>query len=140
MLWFWWGWSSIPKVPKIGRLQRLFTFYIIPKKVRNGVHFEHADKHRSFYKLALLIEKARQKYHNCFCMLLWRKTFRYFARVQSCLLLLVFGWLWSKMGTAFRIMELMSRMNWWNELIFCMLIQILGAYPQKWGRPFRSWD
>ena len=41
--------------------------------------------------LLLLMEVAKQKYHNCFCVLLWRKTFRYFARVQSCLLLLVLG-------------------------------------------------
>ena len=41
--------------------------------------------------LLLLMEVAKQKYHNCFCVLLWCKTFRYFARVQSCLLLLVLG-------------------------------------------------
>ena len=62
----------------------------IKKEVRNGVRFLHADKHQSFYKLALsfLIKVARyvqstqsrkliiflqyikEKYRNCFCVLL----------------------------------------------------------------------
>ena len=48
------------------------TIYNISKKVRNGVHFEHSDKHQSFYKLALLLlmEVARQKYHNCYAIVL----------------------------------------------------------------------
>ena len=32
----------------------------------------------------------RKKCHNCFCVLLWCKTFRYFVGVMSCLLLLLF--------------------------------------------------
>ena len=65
----------------------------------------HADKHQSFYKLELLFFMVvarhvqisqnrklvtfanilRKKCHNCFCILLWCKTFRYFTGVQSCL-------------------------------------------------------
>ena len=43
---------------------------------------------REFVKVLQYIKK---KYCNCFCILLWCKTFRYFARSQSCLLLLVFA-------------------------------------------------
>ena len=43
----------------------------------------------------------RKMYSNCFCVLLWCKTFRYFTGFQPCSLLLAFGWLWSKMGVAF---------------------------------------
>ena len=43
---------------------------------------------------------------NCFCVLFWCKTFRYFMRVHSCLLLLVFGWLKSKIGSVFYTMTL----------------------------------
>ena len=114
MLWFWWGWSTLKffltltftseEHSQSTQNSKFATnLYNISKKVRNGVHFEHADKHWSFYKLALLVlrEVARQKYHNYFCVLLWCKASRYFARVQSCLLFLVFGWLQSKMGAAF---------------------------------------
>ena len=73
------------------------TIYNISKKVRNGVHFEHSDKHQSFYKLALLLlmEVARQKYHNCYaivcnCVVMRWKTFRYFASGRSCLLMFSF--------------------------------------------------
>ena len=43
-----------------------------------------------------------------------------------------------------------SRMNWWNELIFCTVVQIqeskklfqwfLGVHGQKWAWSFSSWD
>ena len=86
------------------------------KEVRDGVCILHADKHRSFYKLALLslMEVARHvqstknrklvmflQYFQRLVMflqyfqrkvatvLLQCKTFRYFSGVQSCLLLLV---------------------------------------------------
>ena len=96
------------------------------KGVRNGVHFLHADKHWSFYKLVLLffygsdqtppliLQKhfqlpilctlpkigswkcfcniLRKKFRNCFFVLLWCKTFRYFTGVQSCSLLLFFSY------------------------------------------------
>ena len=54
------GISSILKVLKVTSLQYLFN--ISKKKFRNGVHFLHADKHQSFYKLALsfLMEVARR--------------------------------------------------------------------------------
>ena len=38
--------------------------------------------------LLFLMEATIQKYRNCLCVLLWSKIFRYFKRVQSCLLLL----------------------------------------------------
>ena len=31
----------------------------LEKEVKNGVHFFHADKHQSFYKLSFLMEVAR---------------------------------------------------------------------------------
>ena len=43
-----WAWSSILKVLKVTSLQYL------KKEIRDGVQFLHADKHQSFYKLALL--------------------------------------------------------------------------------------
>ena len=48
------------------------TLYNISKKVRNGVHFEHVDKHRSFYKVGIIgfHESGQKKYHNCFFVLL----------------------------------------------------------------------
>ena len=83
----------------------------LKKEVRNGVSFLHADKHQSFYKLTLsfLMEVARhvqrnqnrklgiffqyimKKVSQLLCVLWWCKTFRYFTRVQSCSLLLVFS-------------------------------------------------
>ena len=39
----WWAWSSILKV----------SLQYVKKEVRDGVHFLHAHKHQSFYKLAL---------------------------------------------------------------------------------------
>ena len=48
---FWWAWSSIFKVLKVITLQYLYN--ISKKKIRNVFYFLHADKHQSFYKLAL---------------------------------------------------------------------------------------
>ena len=47
------------KVLKVTSLQYLYNIW--KKKVKDGVHFLHADKHQSFYKLALsfLIEEPR---------------------------------------------------------------------------------
>ena len=104
---YWWVWSSILKVFKVTSLQSLYN--ISKNKLGMEVIFWHADKRQSFYQLALsfLMEVARhvqstysrilviflqyvkRKYHNCFCVLLWCKTFRYFMGVQSCSLLLV---------------------------------------------------
>ena len=94
----------------------------IKKEVRNGVRFLHADKHQSFYKLALsfLIKVARyvqstqsrkliiflqyikEKYRNCFCVLLWCKTFKYFTEVQSCSSLRFLGGCGLKYAQPFR--------------------------------------
>ena len=63
----------------------------LKKEVRTGVHFFHADKHQSFYKLARRVQNThnsklvifcnilRKKSRNCFCVLLSCKTFRYFT-------------------------------------------------------------
>ena len=95
-LWFWWWWSSNSKCLKKAIL--LFSLYL-KKDVRDEVDFLHADKHQSFFKLALLflMERAtlvqrtknrnfvmffcnilRRKCRN-YCVLLWCKTFRYFT-------------------------------------------------------------
>ena len=54
----WWTWSSILKVLKVTHSQ---YFYDVSKKVRDEVHFLHADKNQSFYKLTLsfLMEVTR---------------------------------------------------------------------------------
>ena len=56
---YWWAWSSILKVLEVTNLQYLYN--ISRKKLGWRVHVLHADKHQSFYKLALslLMEKAR---------------------------------------------------------------------------------
>ena len=79
------------------------------KEVRYEVDFFHADKHQSFHKLTLsffmqltkhvqttqniklviFYNILRKNCRNCFCVLLWWKTFKYFMGIQSCLLLLV---------------------------------------------------
>ena len=81
----------------------------LKKEVRDRFKFLYPDKHQSFYKLELLflIQSSqnrklvifcnilRKKCHNCFCVLLWCKTFRYFTGVQSCSLLLAFPKDWT---------------------------------------------
>ena len=56
---YWWAQSSILKVLKVTSLQYLYNKS--EKEVRDEVYFLHADKHQSFYKLALsfLMEVAR---------------------------------------------------------------------------------
>ena len=123
---WWWEWSSILKVLKVTSLQCLYniskkklwmefsifdvSYWFLMKVAR---HVQSTQK-RKFVKLWQYIKK---KYSNCFCVLLWSKTVRYFTGFQSCLLLLIFGWLWSKMSVAFLIMELwnllyLKRVNW----------------------------
>ena len=107
---WWWEWSSILKVPKVTSLQCLYN--ISKKKlwmefsifdVKLSIFDESSQtcqkyRKRKFVKFLQYINKS---YGNCFCVLFWSKTFRYFTGFQSFLLLLVFGWLWSKMGVAF---------------------------------------
>ena len=50
-------------------------------------HVQNTRK-KKFVKFLPYIKK---KYCNCFCVLLWYKTLRYFTGFQSCLLLLVLG-------------------------------------------------
>ena len=118
---YWWAWSSILKILKVTSLHAISLQYI-KKEVKNGVRFLHADKHQNFYKLALsfLIKVARyvqstqsrkliiflqyikEKYRNCFCVLLWYKTFKYFTEVQSCSSLRVLGGCSLKYAQSFR--------------------------------------
>ena len=65
-------------------------FAISLQCLSGDVHFLHAYKHQSFYKLTLsfLMEVARYVQISR-VLLLWCKIFRYFLGVQSCLLLLV---------------------------------------------------
>ena len=52
------------------------------------------------------------------------------VRPLSKVTLIIFGWWWSKMDMAFWSWDSKScyitRMNWWSELIFCMVTQIQG--------------
>ena len=102
--------------------------------------------------LSILMEVARhfgnifeiyykKNYHNFFYVLLWCKTFRYFMRIQSLVIFkchpVVITCFWVvavKNGCSIlnhRTQNLLyiyiyiyiSRINRWNELIFCMLIQ-----------------
>ena len=79
----------------------VISFQYLKKEVRDVVHFLHAGK-QSFYKLPswFLVEVARhvqstqnrklvmflqyikKKCNNCFCVLFWCKTFRYFTVVM----------------------------------------------------------
>ena len=57
-------------------------------------------------------------------------------------------WVWPVWSQDSKI-GCISRMNWWNELIFCMVVQIqeskqlfqwfLGSPGQKWVGSFSSW-
>ena len=121
----------------------------LKKEVRNGVHFLHADKHQSFYKLALsflmevasyvqstqnrnlviFLQDIKKNYRNCFCVLFWCRTFRYFMGVNSCLLLLFWVDV-AKNGCSLldhrtlKSAVYISTITSWNELIFCMQIKI----------------
>ena len=115
---YWWTWSSILKVLKVTNLQYLyniskkklemeFIFYMqinIKTSTSWIIVFDESSQtcpksqNRKFVKYVQYINK---KYRNCFCVLLWCKTFRYFMGFHSCLLLLVSGWFWSKMGVVF---------------------------------------
>ena len=112
---YWWAWSSILKVLKVTNLQYsyniskkklgiefIFCMQINIKRLQVGLLFlmkvaRHVQitQNRKFVKLLQYIKK---KYCNCFCVLLWWKRFRYFTGFQPCLLLLVFGWLCTKMS------------------------------------------
>ena len=87
------------------QINKFAIFLQFLKKFRDAVHFLHADRHQSFCKLVLsfLMEGAklstqnrklvilREKCCNCFCILLWCKTLRYFTGVLSYSLLPVFS-------------------------------------------------
>ena len=93
----------------------------------------------------------KKKYCNSFCVLLWCKTLRYFTGFQSCLSLLIFGWLWSKThdhGTlkksaVFQESELIK----WTDFFACWYkfrkanvnLVIIGWAWSKMGKTFRSY-
>ena len=94
---FWWKWLDMSKVPKIGSWQYFCNW--------------------------------KKKYRNCFCVLLWCKTFRYFTNSSHVRCYLFLGscgqkWVQPLDHGILKSALYISRMNWWNELIFCMLIQI----------------
>ena len=85
------------------QILKVTSLQYLKKEVRDGVHFLQADKHQSFYKLALLflMEKARhvqstqnrklviflqylkKKVLQLFCVLLWSKSIQIFLRGSS---------------------------------------------------------
>ena len=85
------------------QILRVTSLQYLKKEVRDWVHFLQADKHQSFYKLALLflMEKARhvqstqnrklviflqylkKKVLQLFCVLLWSKSIQIFLRGSS---------------------------------------------------------
>ena len=92
------------------QILKVTSLQYLKKEVRDGVHFLQADKHQSFYKLALLflMEKARhvQSTQNrklviflqylkkksvatVLCSIVIKKHSDIFTGVQSCLLLIV---------------------------------------------------
>ena len=83
----------------------VISLQYLKKEVRDGVQFLHTGKHQNWHyrflmkvathvqstqnrKLAIFLQYIK-KYRNCFCVLLWCRTFRYFMGIQSCYLLLV---------------------------------------------------
>ena len=106
---WWWEWSSILKVLKVTScnvftisLKRSYEWssQFLIKLLIFDDSSQTCPKYqkRKFDKFYQYIKK---KYCNCFCVLLWCGTFRYFTGFQPCLLLHFFGWLWSKMGVVF---------------------------------------
>ena len=104
---WWWPWSIILKVLKVPSLQclynvskkKLWTEFIMEFiKIKTSTSWiidfgwnpdmSKASRKGSFLSFCNILRKM---YHNCFCVLLWSKTFRLFMGFQSCLLLLVFA-------------------------------------------------
>ena len=119
---YWWAWWSILKVLKVLSLQ----IFAISQKKKLGMEFIFCIQIniKKFLKVGIIIfdtngdtcpKYPKQEdsyifviYCNCTWVLLWCKTFRCFMGVQPCLLFLVFGCLWSKMGAVFWTMTLKS--------------------------------
>ena len=103
----------------------VISFKYLKKGVRNGVHFLNADKHQSFYKLALLfwmkgtrhvegiqnrelvilLQYIKKKVLPLLLSSIVMQNIHIFYGglimfVVSCCYIYVVGWLWSKMGTA----------------------------------------
>ena len=103
-------------------------------------------------KFVKLLQYIKQKYCNCFCVLLWCKTLRYFTGFQSCLLLLVFGRVCSKMRRAFGSWnsEIWISKEWIDEMswfFICLCkfrkanvnLIIIGWAWSKMDKTFRSY-
>ena len=104
---WWWAWSSVLKILKVISLQCLYN-------ISNGVHFGvHQDQnfckldYQFSVKTRHVQSTKKRKYVN-FCNILRKSiatvfVFYFDAKHSdtSCLLLLVFGWLWPKKGVAF---------------------------------------
>ena len=119
----------------------------LKKEVWNGVHFLHADKHQSFYKLALsfLIEAARhvRSTQNRMLVIFLQYIKKKVLQLLLCSIVMqniqiFYGSPVMLVVTCFWVFVVkngrclldhrtlksaiyMSRMNWGNELIFCML-------------------
>ena len=97
------------------------------------------------------ISRTNQSNSLIFCMLIQIQIwYRYKLKVDQ----KNFGLAWPEMGVASWSQDskigCISRINWCNELIFCMVVQIqkskklfqrfLGGLGQKWAWSFNSWD
>ena len=126
-----------------------YLYNIWKKEVRNGVHFSHADKHRKFYKLVLsiLMEVARhvQNTQNkklvkflqyikkkvlqlLFCSIVMQKI-QILYRVPVMFVVTCFWVVVVKNGCGLlRNSKIcyISKMIWWNELIFLHADKNLG--------------
>ena len=59
--WYKHYWCVLPSILKVTSYKFAISLKYLKKEVRDGVHFLHADKHRSFYKVAFsfLMEVVR---------------------------------------------------------------------------------
>ena len=92
---YWWTWSSILKLLEVTSFQYLYSI----SKMKLGMEFIFCMQinieistrwHYSFWLNLPDRLKVPKKCFNYLCVPMWCKTFRYFAGVQSCSLLLVF--------------------------------------------------
>ena len=118
------------------------------KKVRNGVHFLHADKYQSFYKLALSflmnlarhVQSAKNRklviflryikktlWQRLLCSIIMQNIQIFYGSpvifVVTCFWVVVVKNGRSLLDHAtLKSVIYISILNWWKELIFCMLI------------------
>ena len=146
---YWWVWSSILKILRVTSLQYLYN--ISKKKFKNGVNFLHADKHQSFYKLALSflmnlarhVQSTKNRKLVIFLRYIQKKVWqRLLCSIIMHNIQIFYGSPVIFVVTCFWVVVVkngpslldhatlesaiyISIMNWWKELIFCsMLIQV----------------